>query len=136
MDYQVVSVSVPADRVGDLLTFAAELARSTGGGPKGEIAPTTSEQDAVGIREAYLGGESIRWRPFLDILVRQPGDWVEWPELCRLIDFKPAQAAGMLGAAERRCRQNTPYEKKQVGGKQYFRVTPEVAAIINEVTGR
>ncbi|MBN9101470.1 MAG: hypothetical protein J0I49_25685 [Pseudonocardia sp.] len=135
MSYQVVSVSVPTERVGDLLAFAAELARSENSGPQDEIALKSAEQSAVGIREAYLGGESIRWRPFLDILVRQPGEWVEWTELCRLIDFKPAQAAGMLGAAERRCRHNTPYEKKTIRGKQYFRVTAEVAAIISEVSG-
>ena len=125
MDFQVVSVSVPTSRVADLLAFAAELARGTD-----IVEPSRSP---VGIREAYLGGESKRWRPFLDILVSEPGKWFEWHDLCRQIDFTPSQAAGMLGAAERRCRQNTPYEKKHEGGKQYFRVTSDVADIIKDV---
>ncbi len=135
MEFQAVTVSVPAHRIADLLAYAAELARSVDESDDQAItAPKGFGADAV--RQAYLGGESLRWRPFLEILARRPGEWVEWLSLCEQINFKPAQAAGMLGAAERRCHQLPPYERKRDRGRQYLRMPAPVAEIIRELAAQ
>lgn len=131
MEYQNVTVTVPASRVGDLLAYAADLARS--GDVDRDEAHGARPLTPAAVRMAYLGGKSEHWRPFIDMLVDQPDEWVEWLELCEKIGLRPPQAAGMLGAAERRCAMKPPYEKRQVGGIIYFRVSSEVAATIREI---
>lgn len=129
VEYQNVTVTVPVTRVSDLLAFAADLARASEDDlPESARAPRPLSP--VAVRLAYLGGKSEHWRPFIDVLVDQPDEWVEWLALCERIGLRPPQAAGMLGAAERRCGMRPPYEKRQVGGVIYFRVSSEIAEII------
>jgi hypothetical protein len=39
----------------------------------------------------------------------------------------------MLGAAERRCKQRPPYEKRWEGGVRYFFMPSRVAEVIEEL---
>lgn len=132
VEYQNVTVTVPVTRVGDLLAYAADLARSSDDDER-ESAGGARPLSPAAVRMAYLGGKSGHWRPFIDVLVDQPDEWVEWLELCERIGLRPPQAAGMLGAAERRCGMRPPYEKRQIGGVIYFRVSSEIAEIIRGV---
>lgn len=133
MDFQNVTVTVPVSRVSDLLAFAAGLARSDVTRQDGEEGGSGARaMSASAIRMAYLGGKSAHWRPFIDVLVDNSDQWVEWLQLCDKIGLRPPQAAGMLGAAERRCGTSLPYEKRQVGGIIYFRMSTEVASVIRE----
>ena len=131
VEFQNVTVTVPVTRVGDLLAYAADLARSQDEDER-ERAYAAQPMSPAAVRMAYLGGKSDHWRPFIDALVSQPDEWVEWLRLCDTIGLRPPQAAGMLGAAERRCGMRPPYEKRQMGGVIYFRVSSEVAAIIRD----
>jgi len=132
-----VSLTVPEERVADLLRFAADLH---------EVDTEPSEDAEAGsgrarwgwgrqaVREAYLGGTSDRWRPFLDYLALRPDQWVPWEELLDAIHFLPMQGAGMLGAAERRCHQRPPYEKRWTNQVREFRMTAQVAEYVREVS--
>lgn len=132
MEYQNVTVTIPVTRIGDLLAFAADLVRSEVGDEQTQ-APAMRPMSPATVRATYLGGKSEHWRPFIDVLVSRPDCWVEWGELCERMGLRPSQAAGMLGAAERRCGQRPPYEKNQHGGKIYFRVGKDVAEILRTV---
>lgn len=133
MDYQNVTVTVPATRVGDLLSYAADLARSV---EEPSSRRTVDGVDQEAVRKAYLGGESVRWRPFLEVLASSPGEWVDWHYLCERINFTPARAAGMLGAAERRCHQKPPYEKKQEREQLLFRMPAGAAEVIRDLVSQ
>ncbi|MEU8015953.1 hypothetical protein AB0B74_08300 [Micromonospora parva] len=139
-----LNISVPADRVSDLYAFVATLH-----GPIGaEEVPKVDDKDApvsqraaagfgkATVRKNYLGGVSDYWRPFLDHLAQEPGEWVSWTELCDAIGLTPRQASGMLGAAERRCNGYPPYEKSgYTEGDHWFRMPKDVAEIIKELSG-
>ena len=144
MPFTTVTVSVPEGKEADLLRYAASLA--TGGAS--EIAEASSEPEQENgdrrrwgwgrrsVRDAYLGGVSDVWRPFLEYLADRPDEWVGWPDLCEHIGQTPQQAAGMLGAAERRCGGRPPYEKKWEGSVRYFRMPESVAEVIQEIRGQ
>jgi hypothetical protein len=130
-----VTVTVPEDTLFLLRRYATQLC--AGGGHdavrgQGETeALTQGDPDAV--RCAYLGGNSENWRPFLDHLADSPGVWVDWPELCDIIGLTPNQAAGMLGAAERRCKGAVPYEKRESRGVRYFRMSADNTRLVKQL---
>lgn len=78
-EYQNVTVTVPVTRVGDLLAFAADLARSQDDG-RDPVHATRSLSPVV-VQMAYFGGKSEHWRPFIDVLVSRPEEWIGWVEL-------------------------------------------------------
>lgn len=152
MRLTTVTVSVPEGKEADLLSYAAELVRLEPEGHldglKGQELPQGTEGDASdsenatrwnwapsNVREAYFGGVSRAWRPFLEFLADHPDEWVAWPELCQHIHRTPREASGMLGAAERRCKRSRPYEKRWDGPVRYFRMPGDVAKIIREAAG-
>lgn len=135
-----VSVSVPGDRVGDLYRFAADLVNGLHKELDGDIseegggrvpAPWTLGRTAI--RGAYLGGVSDHWRPFLEALAAQPDVWVAWTELVKAIGMTAKQASGMIGAAERRCKGQPPYEKTRDAGEHYFRMPTAAADVIKQL---
>lgn len=142
-DTTEVTLVVPSTSLGELYAFAASLHSGN------EEPPTATEEEAspknaprqraaagfgtATVRKNYLGGRSDVWRPFLEELAEHAGEWVEWTELCAAVDRSPRQASGMLGAAERRCKQLPPYEKAYEDGQYWFRMPTEVAAVITEL---
>jgi hypothetical protein len=131
-----VSATVPQERVADLLRYAASLHETdTEPGDDGEAGNGRVRWGwgRQAVHEAYLGGTSDRWRPFLDYLANRPDQWVPWKELLEAIDFIPQQGAGMLGAAERRCHQRPPYEKRWNNQVREFRMPAQVADYVKEV---
>ncbi len=145
-DLTTVSVTVPTQSVGDLYAYVATLHADT------EEPPTATEEEATGkdapkkraaagfgaatVRKHYLGGNSDVWRPFLHELADHAGEWVEWTDLCEAIGRTPRQASGMLGAAERRCKQLPPYEKAWDDGQYWFRMPVEVADVVKELASK
>lgn len=146
--FTAVTVSVPEDRVRDLLTYAAQLAPA-GSGP----AEGTGDNDSLGdsegrkararngfgrnaVQNAYSGGVSEHWRPFLEMLADRPGEWVAWSKLYEGIGLTNRQAAGMLGAAERRCKGHPPYEKAWEDDEHWFRMPAETAEIVKELASQ
>lgn len=134
-----VSVSVPEEDVGQLLRYAAALADGDSVEPDGDYEDEESGDrpqrarrgtGARRVREVYLGGTSEHWRPFLEHLAEQPDQWVPWSELCDAIDLAPGSAAGMLGAAERRCGRVLPYEKRWNGSERVFRMPANAAEVV------
>jgi hypothetical protein len=87
------------------------------------------------VRRNYLGGVSDYWRPFLEELAAHPDEWLSWQQLCGAIDLPPRKASGMLGAAERRCKQLPPYEKAIEDGEYWFRMPASVADVIRSLAG-
>jgi hypothetical protein len=63
--------------------------------------------------------------------VREIG-WA-WPELCDIVGMTPHEAAGMLGAASKRCHRAVPYEKRTQKGLRDFRMPVEAARIVKEL---
>jgi hypothetical protein len=135
MGLATVSVTVPEERIPDLLRYAADLNEV-------ETEPSVDPQTGVkarwgwgrqAVHDAYLGGTSESWRPFLDHLAEHADEWVTWEELLKVIDFTAQQGAGMLGAAERRCKGRPPYEKRITGNVREFRMPSQVAEYIMEV---
>jgi len=126
--------------VADLQHFAADLCSTghalatTGTTDKGgSLLPAAQIK---GLEKAYLGGRSNVWRPFLEHIAANAPSWVDWTDLCKHIDRVPEKASGMLGAAERRMKNDgisPPYEKKHEGPKTYFRMSVEVAEVIKTV---
>lgn|ERR1017187_10419549 len=140
-----VHVTVPEERVRELLGFAASLwespktsaetAASTVIPPMAPTVPTTMEEK---VREAYEGGQSKRWRPFLVFFAQQPGQWVKMADGFEAVGFKTPQGIGMVGAAERRCKARgfLPYEKRwSTEGKAEVRISAEVAREILRLAG-
>ena len=138
MGMTTVSVTIPEDRIGDLYRYAAALVT---GEPALENADA-NEDDMItngraprgmgpgAVKRAYRGGRSAYWPRFLEALAARPDEWVEWSELYESIDLEAGQAVGMLGAAERRCKQLPPYEKRREGGVLYFRMPARAADVI------
>ncbi len=146
LDTTEVTLVVPSTSLGDVYAFAATL-YSNDEEPPTETEEEASPKDAprkraaagfgaATVRKNYLGGYSDVWRPFLQELAKNPGEWVEWTQLCEAIDRTPRQASGMLGAAERRCKQLPPYEKAYEDGQHWFRMPVEVANVIKELAGQ
>lgn len=141
-----VTLVVPSNSVGDVYAFAATLYNDK------DEPPTESEEEAspkdapkaraaagfgaATVRKNYLGGFSDYWRPFLEELADNAGEWVEWTVLCSAVGLTPRQASGMLGAAERRCKQLPPYEKAWEENQYWFRMPDEVAAVVKELAGK
>lgn len=136
-----LTLVVPSTSLGEVYAFAATL-HSNDDEPHTEPEEEASPKDAprqraagfgaATVRKNYLGGYSDVWRPFLQELAKNAGEWVEWTVLCVAIDRTPRQASGMLGAAERRCKQLPPYEKAYDDGQHWFRMPVEVANVIKE----
>jgi hypothetical protein len=124
VELSTVTVTVPTARVPDLLRHAAQLAQDDLAADGGV--------DADHVRWTYLGGKSNAWRPMLRHLADHPGEWIDWPDLCDAVDRTARQLAGALGAAERRCKGNPPYDKREVDGGYQFRMDPAVAEIIRD----
>lgn len=145
-DLVEVTIKIPSSTVGDVYAFAATLHTSD------EEPPTTDEEEATPkdapkqraaagfgaatVRKNYLGGYSDYWRPFLVELADHAGEWVEWTDLCDAVGLTPRQAAGMIGAAERRCKKLPPYEKAYEDGQHWFRMPTEVAEVVKELGGK
>ena len=127
MELTTVTLRVPPDRVADVHAFAAALSGHAQPAP----APVAGELDEDAVRRAYLGGRSTAWRPFLQVLADHSDEWVTWRFLCRAIGRSPSQAGGMLGAAEKRCRQRLPYEKTgATESDRRFRMPERSAAVV------
>lgn len=136
MAFVTVTVTVPEEHVADMLRYAAELTESesealTGSGERKRATPHGFGREAV--RKAYLGGSSEFWRPWLEHLASNPDEWLSGPEIAEGVDMDPAAVPGMLGAAERRCRQRPPYEKRWMDGHREFLMPESVAEIIREL---
>lgn len=58
---------------------------------------------------------------------------MSWKDLCDEIGLSPKEASGMLGAAERRCKQKPPYYKDSSSDDRLFLMPAEVAKIVREV---
>ncbi len=136
MPYTNVTVTVPEDKVAEVLRYAASLVDGTAEPEEpddGGLLNGGRRRWGWGrrtVQDAYMGGVSDVWRPFLDYLSDRPDEWVSWTELCEHIQRTPQEASGMLGAAERRCHGRPPYEKKWVGQVRHFRMPESVAEVI------
>jgi hypothetical protein len=142
------TTTVPKSRVGDLAKYAASLY-----GPPAAAAAVTPvalearvdngkgvSDDALkaagpglteeAVRRNYTGGDSEYWRPFLKLLAHEPAQWVHWPKLHNALGLKNTEAAGMLGAAERRCKGFPPYVKSKDEGEHYFWMPSDTAELI------
>jgi hypothetical protein len=136
-EFVPVTVSVPRSKVPDLLRYAAGLASD----PDVEDVSNGSRLSEAAVKAAYQGGVSEYWRPFLELLASESlasrDGWVAWPKLYNQLGLSGHQAAGMLGAAERRLlRQELPYEKTFENGKYKFRMSQRVAELVLETAGR
>lgn len=88
--------------------------------------------DLAKVRKDALGGESKVWRPMLRYLAERRDEWVDWKDICAAVNRTPAQMAGALGAAERRCGTPRPYDKRHHGGTDHqFRMPTVVAEVID-----
>jgi hypothetical protein len=130
MDLQAVTVSVPREKVADLLRYAASLSEIEDASDR----VGDSQFGMKAVKDAYLGGTSEYWRPFLASLahlsLEAEDSWVRWETLHDQIGLTGRQAAGMLGAAERRLKGAPPYEKKIADGTHWFRMPEAVANLI------
>jgi hypothetical protein len=136
-----VNVSVPKHRIPELYAYAARLnipdaddAEFGWDDAADEKKPIRAKSGfgKAAVRRAYMGGVSDYWRPFLDHLADNPDKWVAWKDLYTVIGMTDRQAAGMLGAAERRCKGKPPYEKLHEDGEYWFRMPAPVAALVTE----
>lgn len=140
------TTTIPKSRVGELAAFAAGLyapiaAAATPTVPEARVDDGEGVSDdglrAAGpgltsdaVRRNYAGGDSEYWRPFLKLLAHEPDQWVHWTKLHNSLGLKNTEAAGMLGAAERRCKGYPPYVKAKDNGEHYFWMPGDVAALI------
>lgn len=133
-----VSVTVPVQSVSDLYQYAGDLVASSGG-DAANGSGAGGKRWGFGksaVRKAYNGGQSDYWRPFLEAMAAEAGEWVSWPDLCEAIGLSPKEASGMIGAAERRCKGRPPYEKVWEGGVRYFRMPVDVADVIKDLASK
>ena len=84
------------------------------------------------VRRAFFGGTSEYWKPFLLAIAKRSGERVDWRTLCDEIGLSPKEASGMLGAAERRCKKQPPYDKVLEDGVYWFRMPSHVAKLVEE----
>ena len=136
MAYVTVTVTVPEEFVSDVLRHAADLAEpedEAGQAERRRGTPHGFGREAV--RRAYEGGESDYWRPWLEHLADHPDEWFSGPDIAEAIGMRADAVAGMLGAAERRCKQRPPYEKQWVNGHREFLMPESVARVIRELAG-
>src|SRR2546423_502651 len=144
MNMSTVSVSVPEDRVADLYNYAATLIRGEEpGGDDGDLQlePTrhwspgfqAAATDPDAIKQAYLGGHSRAWRPFLRHLATRPGEWVPFPDAMKAVDRTVQQGIGMVGAGERRCRGRLPYDKRWEHGRREYRMPDANARVVRDL---
>ena len=84
------------------------------------------------VQRNYSVGESEYWRPFLKLLAHEPEQWVESSKLYNSLGLQDRQCAGMLGAAERRCKGFPPYVKSDENGQYYFWMPKDVAILVGE----
>ncbi len=139
--------TIPKSRAGDLAAYVATLYDPPP--TAGPAAPTLRDARVDGegvhpdalraagpglttdaVRRNYAGGESEYWRPFLKLLAHEPEQWVHWPKLYNALGLKNTEAAGMLGAAERRCGGFPPYVKTKEDGQYFFWVPQDVSELI------
>jgi hypothetical protein len=117
-----VHVTVPEGTVSELLAFAASLWGAEADPSKG---------DEVRIREAYEGGESEYWRPFLVYLAEHADQWVRLSDAFAAVSLTSSEGTGMLGAAERRCgAAGVPYAKRWRAGKRDFCMNAATAKVV------
>jgi hypothetical protein len=139
-----INVSVPEEHVADVYAYVASLINGTatpaGAAKEGSETPppkaakrAPSGFGSATVRKNYLGGKSDYWRPFLEVLADHPDEWVEWSELCKAIGLSNQQTAGMLGAAERRCKLKPPYWKAYEEGTYWFQMPTAVADIVRDL---
>jgi hypothetical protein len=127
-----VSVSVPEERVQELLSFAAELwtPQVVQPGPTHTPVVEASATSGSRVRRAFEGGVSDYWRPFLVFVARRPEQWVVMSEGFDAVGLSVQQGVGMIGAAERRCQGDgyMPYEKRWGrDGRAEVRMNADVA---------
>jgi hypothetical protein len=134
MEFVTANILVRPQNLPKLLHFAAQLEEeATGTGrATGHEDDRSRRWDQASVRESYLGGKSVVWRPFLEYLAARPDEWVPWAELTQAIERTPQEASGMLGAAERRCHQLPPYEKRGSSPTVEFRMPGRVASVIRD----
>jgi hypothetical protein len=132
VEFVTANILVRPENLPKLMRFAAQLEEEATGakGPVGQEDDRSRRWDPESVRESYLGGKSIVWRPFLEYLAARPDQWVPWAELTEAIGRTYREASGMLGAAERRCHQLPPYEKRGSSPKVEFRMPSRVASVI------
>jgi hypothetical protein len=132
MEYVTANVLVRPENLPRLMRFAAQLEEEATGATESVDHEDDRRRgwDPESVRQSYLGGKSIVWRPFLEYLAARPDQWVAWAELTEAIGRTPQEASGMLGAAERRCHQLPPYEKRGSSPKVEFRMPSRVASVI------
>lgn len=148
-EYEAVTVTVPRESVPELLRYAADLAAGTlatrsNVDASGEAhAPRPRHFSQAAVRRAFNGGQSEYWRPFLALMAHhsliaadtEADGWVEWATLHDGVGLTDRQAAGMLGAAERRLKGLPPYEKAYEDGKLWFRMEKAVADLVINLAG-
>jgi hypothetical protein len=132
MEFVTANIPVRPENLPELLRFAAQLEEKATGatGPVEHENDPNRRWDQESVREAYLGGKSAVWRPFLEYLAARPDQWVPWAELVEAVGRTYREASGMLGAAERRCHQLPPYEKRGSSPKVEFRMPSRAASVI------
>jgi hypothetical protein len=131
VEFITANVLVRPENLPKLLRYAAQLEEeATGGRSVENDDDRTRRWDPESVRESYLGGKSIVWRPFLEYLAERPDQWVPWADLVEAIERTPQEASGVLGAAERRCHQLPPYEKRGSSPAVEFRMPGRVASVI------
>jgi hypothetical protein len=116
-----VHVTIPEGTESELLTFAASL--------WGTEAAVAADDETI-CREAYEGGTSEYWRPFLIHLAKHADEWVPLEGAFKAAGLTTPKGIGMLGAAERRCGAGLPYEKRWKGGKREFRMNARAAGVV------
>jgi hypothetical protein len=132
--FTTVTVTVPEEYVSDVLRYAADLAE-----PDDEVEQlerrrgTPHGYGREAVRGAYLGGSSDTWRPWLEHLAANADRWLPQADIANAIGMDPTSVPGMLGAAERRCKQRPPYEKRWVQGRREFLMPTSVARVILEL---
>jgi hypothetical protein len=132
-----ITLSVPEDKVSEAYSYAAQLNSGSNSNGTAEVANGNSVRrerrfSRAAVQRAYYGGESEYWQPFLNEMAKHPDEDVLWDDLCAAIGLTGRQAAGMIGAAERRLKGNPPYDKYKSGGQHWFNMPGAVAEIVEE----
>ena len=106
MEFVTANILVRPQNLPKLLHFAAQLEEeATGTGrATGHEDDRSRRWDQASVRESYLGGKSVVWRPFLEYLAARPDEWVPWGRA------DPGDRAHTAGGERnaRRCRASLP----------------------------